>query len=213
MKKTTRFTAMIAAMAMTMMSVGAMSAFAEAQEITINSESNPKGSSSQAINATYSQQSTADVAATSVPVYRVTIEWTGDMSVIYNASGNFQYKNWNPNTLTYSTDGSTGTNSGSGWSDYSPDTSATITNYSNVAIRADMSFVPGNIGLSTSPVTYDTNNNAGVRYINLGSAAAGISDTSSTGTATSGSITGTLDLAGVNIVESGVLGTYTVTID
>lgn len=206
MKKTTRFTAMIAAMAMTMMSVGAMSASADDTFTT------KSGSSTYSISATYNTGATSQNIKTATKVYKVTIGWSGSTAVVFSDATSTQDYVWDTTALKYNPVGTPSFNSNTDFwtSGGNPltqlDTIANITNYSNDSITATMSFTLGDAELNVLPSFSDNGN------ISLSSAAGNINDSTTTGQATSGQITGTINLASARINQDGTLGTYTVTI-
>lgn len=216
MRKTTRFTAMIAAMAMTMMSVGAMSASAT-DDGSVSSNSSSAGGSST-YDVVFSQYNTTAAEASYQHVYRVTVEWNSP-TVAYERTGDSatSYR-WNPSTHSYDVveTGGLHADTGRGWlMDGNPSTSlvttATVKNSSDQPISTSMSFA-----LAAADVLMGDNSGFAATINGTGNVAA-CPENASLNDIPTATITGTLNLENeepaYNITSGIVLGTYTVTID
>lgn len=156
-------------------------------------------------NGTTHTGNTATVTATYVDgsaggnagnIYSVKLTWT-DVSVSYKGAEGATYT-WNPESLKYESSGG----SDAAWSDGT--VKIGVENRSNAAITATATYA----ATSSETLTFDAALDLGSAAVRDGNAIS-YSDTTTTGTAQSGTITGTM---GGSIAESGELGTITVTI-
>lgn len=117
-----KFFAFVSALTLAL-SLAAVPAFAE----TINTAA---GSSSHAVTATYDDGSGSSGGGSGTIVYSVNIEW-GAMEFTYTAASTGK---WNPDTHQYDTNDAS-------WSSGNTNT-VTITNHSNAAVTATLSYSP-----------------------------------------------------------------------
>ncbi len=176
--------------------MGTVSFAAETANITSVTENN---TASKAVTATYA---TADKQITDGgKVYSVKITWT-DMGVTYTATESVT-NNWNPVELQYEETNKSTTGE---WSD--KDVTIDIENRSNAGIKASATYAAS----GEETITFDNNGtlDLGSAAVNGGSAIA-YTDTTKTGAAQSGQITGTISNG--KITENSDLGNITVTIE
>lgn len=153
--------------------------------------------SSQTVGATYVPGNNVNAGN----IHHIVLGWTGIENLIYT-DGDTTYT-WNSTSHQYEK----GTKGNGTWSTVS--FSVTVTNHSNIGITATADYVDADGG----PVTTAE---WGTKSVTCGSAADGIdfTNTTATGAATSGTISGTVKVTSGTIAESTAkVGTISITID